>query len=246
MRQVHDLTLPIIPGGQNVNCYYAEQPKEETIVAGSFVGSVARGGSVNYRKLTLTPHGNGTHTECYGHISEHPQALLHTLFQPHIWQAVVVSLPFQRLANGDQVVGLDALKAVWQKLAVSRPEALIIRTLPNDDDKCQAQYSGQNPPYPEPGIGAWLAQQGVKHWLVDLPSVDREVDGGALQNHKGFWQAEAREGYKSVASPERASCTITELIYVPSHVPDGAYELMIAPLSLLSDAAPSRVLIWQS
>lgn len=247
MKPVHDLSLPLVPGGTNVNCYYAEEVKEETIVAGSFVGSVARGGSVNYRRLSLTPHGNGTHTECYGHISDHPQALLQVLFKPGIYEALLITIATELQQNGDKVVPLAAVKAAWAKAVAGRKtltEALIIRTMPNDDGKCQAQYSGQNPPYPEPGMGAWLASLGVQHWLMDLPSADREVDGGALKNHKGFWQVADREGYKAVAAADRQHCTITELIYVAPHIPDGFYSCQLAPMALLSDAAPSRIYIW--
>ena len=61
----------------------------------------------------------------------------------------------------------------------------------------------------------------VKAWntcLVDLPSVDREVDGGRLEAHHAFW---------GLPDNPRHHCTITELVYVPSNAPDGMY--LLAP-----------------
>jgi arylformamidase len=71
--------------------------------------------------------------------------------------------------------------------------------------------------------------------LLDLPSVDREEDGGNLLGHKAFWQY-----------PEnpRSACTITELIYVPSEVPDGDYLLNIQIASLELDVSPSKPVLY--
>ena len=76
-----------------------------------------------------------------------------------------------------------------------------------------------------------LVESGVKHLLVDLPSVDREVDGGRLEAHHAFW---------TVPDNPRHGCTITELIHVPDSAPDGLYllNLQVAPMD--NDAAISR------
>ena len=238
---LHDLTIPMVPNQQNVNCYYAEEITETTIVADGFIGSVSQGGSVNYRQLKLTPHGNGTHTECYGHISDDPEAVLTKCYTTFIHTALLITVTPSQIENGDWVIRLDDLSGqVRNKL--NGIDALIIRTLPNDNSKLTKQYSGTNPPYPEPGIGAWLVEQGISHWLIDLPSVDKEVDGGALNNHKGFWQVQDGQ-YKNVAADHRKHCTITELIYVPDLVADGVYQLYLMPMAVAAEAAVSRVLV---
>ena len=72
-----DISLPLAPGPEQVNCFWAEPVSIEVIRVGSFTGSVRAGGSTNYQRVSLTPHGNGTHTECYGHIApEAPEATL--------------------------------------------------------------------------------------------------------------------------------------------------------------------------
>jgi arylformamidase len=57
-------------------------------------------------------------------------------------------------------------------------QAIIIRTLPNSDQKIKAVHSGKNPVYLTPDAAKFLNQQGIKHLLLDLPSVDREEDQG--------------------------------------------------------------------
>ncbi|WP_026998485.1 cyclase family protein [Eisenibacter elegans] len=229
-----DLCIPLRAGEANPNCYYADAPRFETIRQGDFVGSVAEGGSVNYQKITLTPHGNGTHTECYGHISPDRAVNIASLPSP-VWAiAQLISLtpqPAHHPTNDKIVLEADLKK----KLGKITPEALIIRTLPNGSEKLQKQYSGTNPPFLEPCIGAYLAELGVKHLLVDLPSVDKEQDNGTLLVHKGFWNYPPKP---------RIDATITELIFVPNHLPDGWYLLCLQIGAWETDAAPSRPVIY--
>jgi len=216
----------------SVNCYYAQKVTFETYIFGDFVGSVAQGGPVNYQKVTLTPHGNGTHTECYGHISADKNATIYNCLKEYFFFAQLITLPTHREGD-DQVVKLNDLE---QHLSGVVPEALIIRTHPNDEEKLEKQYSGTNPPYLEFEIGKFLAKHNIKHLLVDLPSVDREEDNGELKCHHAFWQYPEKT---------RKDCTITELVYVNSNVPDGFYFLNLQVISLWSDASPSKPIIYR-
>ncbi|MFT5280436.1 MAG: arylformamidase, partial [Bacteroidia bacterium] len=65
-----DLSIPVSTNPDQVNAYYAHPVKMEPYKSGDFVGEVKQGGSVNYRDISFNPHGNGTHTECVGHITE--------------------------------------------------------------------------------------------------------------------------------------------------------------------------------
>jgi kynurenine formamidase len=115
------------------------------------------------------------------------------------------------------------------------PQAVILRTLPNPESKKHARYTGTNPPYLEASAAAWFARMGVEHLLLDLPSVDREADGGALAAHKAFW---------GLPGQPRAAATITELVYVPDHVTDGTYLLNLQVAPFENDASPSRPLLF--
>jgi arylformamidase len=120
--------------------------------------------------------------------------------------------------------------------------AVVVRTLPNDPAKASRAWSGTVPPYLTLDAAQWLAAHGVQHLVVDLPSVDREDDGGLLVAHRCIWGV-ALEGQP----PEGAALpphSITELAYVPDRVPDGVFclSLQVAPLAL--DAAPSRPVLY--
>ena len=114
-------------------------------------------------------------------------------------------------------------------------EALIIRTKPNDHSKTNRQYSGTNFPYLTKGAMQRIVDAGVQHLLVDLPSVDREEDGGALAAHHLFWNVPAEPNFQK---------TITELIYVPNEISDGNYILNLQVSNFANDAAPSRPMLF--
>ena len=80
-----------------------------------------------------------------------------------------------------------------------------------------------------------LIAQGVKHFLIDLPSVDKELDNGLLAAHHAFWE-----------HPERTNLerTITELVYVPNSIIDGLYLLNLQIASFENDASPSKPVIY--
>jgi len=233
------IAIPLIPNQTNVNCYYADSPISEIIRAGDFVGSVAEGGSVNYTKLEMTPHGNGTHTECYGHISADKITIREALSTFH-FLACLVSVTPQKMLNKDKVITYSEVKEKLEQQLINITEnqelsAVILRTLPNPENKKIRQYSGQNPPYLASEIGTFLHQKNISHLLVDLPSVDKEEDGGTLKMHKNFW---------NFSKNPRKNTTITELIYVPDNIPDGIYLLNLQILNLESDASPSNPVLY--
>ena len=98
------------------------------------------------------------------------------------------------------------------------------------------QYSNTNPPYLLEEGAIYLREKGIKHLLIDLPSVDREKDDGELKSHHAFW---------NVGGKLRLDATITEFIYVPNSVEDGTYflNLMIAPFE--NDASPSKPVLFK-
>ncbi|OON65597.1 cyclase family protein [Hymenobacter sp. CRA2] len=229
-----DIALPLKPGPEQVNCFWAKSVEIDVIRVGDFVGSVAEGGSTNYKRVHLTPHGNGTHTECYGHISPDPAATLPNCLQRFLFVAWVVSVAPRPRMGGDLVVELADVLPLLQAAPVP-PEAVVLRTLPNAGAKRTRQYSGQNPPYISAELAQYLAEQGIEHLLLDLPSVDRELDNGLLAAHHAFWQ---------YPDNIRRGATITELIFVPDDVADGLYLLNLQVTMLELDASPSRPVLY--
>ena len=227
-----DISIPLWEGEKGVNCFYAPYFETSPVVAGDFIGATAQGGLVNFMNVRINPHGNGTHTECVGHIATEAYAINQCLEVFH-FPAILTSVYPTKLDNGDRVILQDQLEQALEGIQLQ--EALIIRTMPNDDFKKQTKYSGSNPPYIHHEAIQWMVEMGVKHLLVDLPSVDREEDGGALLGHKAFWQYPEQVRKKS---------TISELIYVNNSVSDGLYLLNIQIASFEIDVSPSKPVLY--
>ncbi len=228
-----DISIPLFEGEQGVNCFYAPFLESFPVKAGSFIGSTQEGGAVNFRNIRINPHGNGTHTECVGHISQEPFSIHDCLQSFHFFGNLVSVYP-QRLPNGDRVILRSQLEACLE--GSTKCSALILRTQPNEQEfKWHAHYSGTNPPYLEAEAAAWLAGLGIEHLLVDLPSVDREEDEGLLKAHKAFWK---------YPDNIRTHCTISELIYVNQNIPDGLYLVNIQIASFQIDVSPSKPVLY--
>lgn len=230
-----DLSLPLCEGEGGPRAWYVGPVMMEPVRDGEKVYAVKGGAPVNFRNVFFNPHGHGTHTESVGHITPEVHAV-GGLLERYFFMAQVVSLlPESRRApdgRTDAVITLEQLRNVVSE----RPsEALVIRTLPNDANAATRQWSGSNPCYLQSTACAWLRSIGVKHLLLDLPSVDREEDGGVLAAHHAFWD------YPNTVDLER---TITEMVHVPASVADGDYLLELQLPHLMNDAAPSRPVLY--
>lgn len=227
----YDISIPLVPGKMTPNCFYAPFFEARPYKSGDFIGSVEKGAPVNFLNLTINPHGNGTHTECAGHITALPFTIHTSLKDFHFFGELMSVYP-RLMPNGDKVITRDSLEQLGRAYFT---DVLIIRTLPNADDKLSKNYSGTNPPYMEEEAVRLCNEWGVKHLILDLPSVDREEDGGRLAGHKAFWQ----QGDEWLTDK-----TITEMVYVPDSVKDGLYLVLIAVISLETDASPSKIILY--
>jgi len=231
-----DISMPLAPGMDNPNCFYAPFLDISPVKTDDFIGDTQQGGIVNFMNVRVNPHGNGTHTECVGHISKERFILDHCL-KSFFFKAHLVSVYPTKLENGDRVITLDSIRMLLGDTKEQDfGKAIIIRTLPNDEGKLSRQYSGTNPPYVDHLAMKYLVELGFEHFLIDLPSVDREKDEGKFLSHKAFWQ---------YPYDVRKGCTISELIYVPDDVKDGDYFLDILITSLQMDASPSKPVLFK-
>ncbi len=227
-----DISIPLHSGKNCVSAWYVEPMKAEAVRMGDWIGDVNQGGSVNFRTITFNPHGNGTHTECVGHISKEAYTINQCLKQFMFIAELVTVLPEEK-ENGDSVITRRQLEMALEN---KKTEALIIRTLSNPPLKLSAQYSNTNPPYIEEEAMKYVVAQGVDHLLFDMPSVDKEVDGGQLLAHHAFWE------YPHNTQMQRS---ITELIYVPNTVFDGTWLLNLQIASFENDASPSKPVLYK-
>jgi len=120
-------------------------------------------------------------------------------------------------------------------------------------------YTGKNPPYFTKEAMEYLVSLNCYHLLCDLPSVDRENDQGHLIAHRVFLRLPLKDSPASSTPAAAAGIakgkkekekppvpTITELIFPPDReeVPDGIYILDLHVAPLLSDASPSRPVLY--
>jgi kynurenine formamidase len=227
-----DLSMTLQSSPENVRAWYVDPPRMEPVRANGFIGSIEEGGSVNFRDVYFNPHGHGTHTECCGHITKEVYAV-NDVLKEYFYRATLITVDPVKMENGDLLVQAAQIAPYLQK---DFSDAVLIRTLPNAPNKKSMNYSGTNPCYFDIEIVDLLNEYGVKHFLVDQPSVDREEDGGALAFHHAFWNVPDNPNFER---------TITELIYVPNDVLDGTYILEIQLAAFQNDASPSRPILYK-
>lgn len=227
-----DISIPLSNAPDCTSAWYVEPMKLEPVQNGDWTGDVNKGGSVNFRNITFNPHGNGTHTECVGHISKEFVTINQCLKQFMFLAEVVTILPKQ-LENGDFVITRQHFE---DALEGRKPEAIVIRTLSNGLNKLTMQYSNTNPPYVLEEAILYLNSIGVDHLLIDMPSIDREVDEGKLLAHHAFWQYPENTQFNK---------TITEFIFVNNEIMDGTYILNLQIASFENDASPSKPVLYK-
>ena len=234
-----DISIPLRFNGPQPNAYGVGRAASEPVRAGSLTGDTRQGGSVNFEQYTFIPHCNGTHTECVGHITDERISVRDCLRDVMV-PALLVTVEPERDGN-DLVISKTSIELSIEERDV-RGSALIVRTLPNDDQKLMAEYD-QNavPPYFTTEAMEYIVERGFSHLLADLPSIDRLFDDGKLSNHRIFWSVKA--GSRIVEEDTRIHSTITELIYVHDRVGDGEYLLNIQIAPFESDCAPSRPIL---
>jgi kynurenine formamidase len=225
-----DISIPLRAGEPNVNAWYVKPVEITPVIMGDWIGDVKKGGSVNFRNIFFNPHGNGTHTECVGHISKEEYTINQCL-NTYFFFAKLITISPEKIGE-DFIITCNQIKS---EVGSEIPEALIIRTLPNEEEKINFHYSNTNPPYIEVEAAEWMHQHNINHLLIDLPSIDKEQDDGKLLAHHAFWQ------YPHNTQKHR---TITEMIYVPDSIKDDNYLLNLQIASFENDASPSKPVLY--
>lgn len=223
--------MPLVSSKKNVNAWYVDPPKIEPVLDGEWTAAVSDGASVNFNNISFNPHAHGTHTECVGHITEKVHSINQNL-KTFFFLAEVITVAPENYMK-DKVISKKQLQFA---LGNKKREAIVLRTIPNTRDKFSRQYSDTNWPYLKEDAVDFLVSKGIKHLLIDLPSIDREKDGGELLGHNAFWNTKGKL---------RLDATITEFIYVSNKIEDGEYflNLQIAPFE--NDASPSKPILYK-
>lgn len=237
--------------GPQPNHFGAQPATARPMQSGSFIGDTTQGGSCNAEEIQINPHCHGTHTESLSHVIDRLLPPHEVLKQP-LMRALLVTVEPQAqvqeayqppLEMADKVITKDMLTAVSKGLH-NGVKALIIRTLPNQEDKKTHQYGNPiQPPFLTNKAMQWLLEAtSIEHLLVDFPSVDRLHDEGLLSNHRLFWNI--APGSHDFSPQQLQHKTITEMVYVPASVVDGEYILNLQLPRLNLNAVPSNPLLY--
>ena len=74
-----DISIPLNFNGEQPNTYGVDRATSKPFQNGEFIGDTRKGGPCNFETYSFTPHCNGTHTECIGHITDERIDILSSL-----------------------------------------------------------------------------------------------------------------------------------------------------------------------
>jgi arylformamidase len=245
-----EISVPINFNGEQPNTYDVEIASAQAYQAGDIIGDTRKGGSCNFEKYIIIPHCNGTHTECVGHITD-KRIYINDVLKSILIQGELITVePVNadktkdnydpKFNSTDKAITRESIEKKIRK--DDNIKALMIRTLPNDDSKKSRRYMQDEPPIFSNDAMEFINELGIEHLLVDMPSVDRTFDEGKLTNHHIFWNV-AQGSHET--DNNHSLKTITEMIYASNEIKDGKYLVNIQIPDWKSDAAPSRVFLYE-
>jgi len=252
-RAPHDLAIPLNFHGPQPSFFSETRAASRPLQTEGYTGDVALGASCNCSVYSFAPHCHGTHTEGVGHLTRDgmpvvrltpvpPTLAVLLTVRPEPLSTVPGTRP-RTFGAEDPVVTRTALAAAAGRWLNDPWAALVVRTLPNDPAKRYRQYEGDCPaPYFTEDAMHWIVEREVSSLVVDLPSLDRAADGGALAAHRVFWGLSP--GVFEARHARRPHALVTELAYVPDALPDGLYLLDLQVAAFEADAAPSRPVLY--
>jgi kynurenine formamidase len=216
-RVFHDLAHPVTFTDADPTAFGLPTPRAAPLAASVLAATIH----------DLNPHTT-THVEGIGHV-ERVGPTIGRLLDKSLFPATLVTIVPEREADGDARVHRAPLAAALGPFDPFQ-EAVLVRSL--TEGEAQTRFTGRNPPYFAPDAAAFLSGRGTRLLVVDLPSLDREQDGGALAAHRAF--------LTDVATPR----AVVELARIAPEVSDGRYLLEVVALRWELDASPVRPLLY--
>ncbi len=229
-----DLSIPNNFDGKNPSFYGAKSPDIKPVLSVDFIGDVNKGGSCNVPVARVDIHCSGTHTECEGHINNSGLRISDVCPRGFLFSQIISIEPVLKSETNESyhvdcenelVISSESIRNNLHEDI----EALILRTLPNTDEKLSRNYDENPAPFLTNDAIDFISKKGIQHVLVDVPSIDRANDVGKLGNHHRFFEY---------------GKTISELLYIPDSIQDGLGFLQIQIPNWGLDAAPSRPIFY--
>jgi len=223
--------------------YDESNPEKKYYKSNGVEYNVDQNAGCNVPLITINIHCSGTHTETAAHVIK-DSCFISDISNLNFIPATLISVTPESNINESYHIPINdddkmITKGTLEKYFDSDNEfsdCIIIRTLPNDDDKKVKNYNKHPHPFLSNNAVFFLKGRGVKHIVIDTPSIDRFDDGGQLKNHKIFFKNEDDPINKN---------TITELVFIPNHCSDGKYFICIGIPKFKLDAAPSNPVIYK-
>jgi len=248
-----DISIPLDFYGAQPNAFDVEKATSKPCEAENLIGDTRSGGSCNFEQITLIPHCNGTHTECVGHITRE-RISVHECLKDSFIPSTLITVETENasqteetysvnLSDEDNLITKKSLEIALEKADEIFLRGLIVRTLPNNESKKTRKYMDNLPPFFSTEAINFIVGKGIKHLLVDMPSIDKTFDEGKLSNHRAFWNIKL--GSFELDKAALTSNTITEMIFVPDSIRDGIYFLNLQIASFVADASPSRPILFK-
>ena len=242
-----DISIPLNFNGEQPNTYGVDKATAKPYQDGNFIGDTRKGGPCNFEIYSFIPHCNGTHTECIGHITDERIDILSSLNEEMTPSTLISVTPkstdenyIPALKTEDLVITKEDLELQLKDVNSEFLRGLIIRTLPNSESKKSRDYMKEAPAFFSIDAMEYIVSLGVDHLLVDTPSVDRLLDEGNLSAHNIFWETKGKEFNSNTKNK-----TITEMIFTSENIKDGSYLLNLQIPAFVSDAAPSRPILYK-
>jgi len=247
------IAITLKPDEAQPNHFGAPNATSQTLKVGDYIGDTSSGGSCNVNILNIIPHCNGTHTESVSHIIDELFPL-YAILGEAIFPSVLITTKPEIAAGIDEnyipsfdenslVISRNVLQNKLTAYSDAQLQGLVVRTLDNNLSKKQAIYDNNNyPPFFSNDAMKYLVERGVKHLMVDFPSVDKMYDDGLLSNHRIFWNINLNETRTNAKSTIEK--TITEMIFVDNSIQDGLYLCNLQLPKIKTDAVPSNPVLY--
>ncbi len=248
----YDISIPLKFNGKQPNFYDVNKAKAQPLITDNTVWSVKDKASCNVPEIFLNIHCNGTHTESVAHLLKDSSSISEIFNEIFIPSILITVDPQKNINNNDYHVKLDDSDLVitehiinkkLSKFNLKNIKGLILRTLPNSDIKKELFYPKNKYPFFTNKSIKFLNKIGIKHLLVDTPSIDRYDDDGQLGNHRLFWNNSNNIDDQIDINSKK---TITEFCYIDNEIGDGMYFVNLQLPHFSLDAAPSRPLLFKA
>jgi len=229
-----DLSIQNNFSGDAPTFFNSNPPTIRPAQSKNFIGDIGQGGSCNVPITMLNIHCTGTHTESIGHINDSGVRVVDVCPKGLMTALLITVIPrkinetndsYHSKLSNELVITRESI----QKQLTANVEGLILRTLPNNQSKKSRDYDAEPAPFFTNDAIDYIHDAGIKHLLVDIPSVDKADDGGMLENHRRFFKNGA---------------TISELLFIPDITPDGFGFLQIQIPNWGLDVVPSRPIFY--